>query len=192
MGGISPVISEPGLKERVCTGGWRGRGSASGGCAAPVTQSDVCQWHGGHNGATLPAAGTAGWGTAGGKAPERGMVPGGQVQARRGPLRWVKPLPCHPESHHCGRPPRLPKPAAPQRPRVLWLSPAQRGSTGGTHHKSAPPPPSPAPVSQPAQTQLLSKGLISSVALCQPPHNPKKPLLSVFPCVWPCPGEPSP
>lgn len=44
MGGISLVISEPGLKEQVCTGGWRGRGSAPGGCIAPVTQSDVHRW----------------------------------------------------------------------------------------------------------------------------------------------------
>lgn len=122
-------------------------------------------------------------GLGGGKAPEGEMVPGGWVWTKTGPPSWVKPLPSNPESHwcHCSHPPCLPKPAAPQHPWVLRSPPARQGSTGGTGHKSTLPPRSPAPGSQPSQTQVLSKGLISSSALCQPP-DPKRSFLSVFPC----------
>lgn len=160
MGGISLVISEPGLKERVSMGGRRGRGSAPvGGCIVTVTQSNTHRWHG----RTQCISGMGG-----GKSPDPG-----QVRSRRDPLRRVKPLPCHPESRWCccSRPPCLPKPAAPQHPQVPLSPPATAGEhgRGGTCHRSTAPSRSPAPGSQLLQTQVLSKGLMSSSALC---HHP--------------------
>lgn len=58
---------------------------------------------------------------------------------------------------------------------------AQRGGVGGgTCHKSTPSSHSPAPGSQPSQTQVLSKGLISSSAVCHPPRPQK-----IFPFCFP-------
>lgn len=108
------------------------------------------------------------------KTPEGKMGPGGQVWTRRSPPAMCQTSPLTPQvplvrlqppsTHGCHSHPR-----------------AQRGGGGGTRHKSTPSSHSPAPGSQPSQTQVLSKGFISSSALCHPP-DPKRSFLSVFPC----------
>lgn len=77
-------------------------------------------------------------------------------------------------------------PLSPRVPPLLPLSlPAQACSPPRTHgcrgHKPSLPPSSSAPGSQLSETQVLSKDVISSRALCQPP-DPKRSFFSVFPC----------
>lgn len=115
MGGISLVISEPGLKEQVCTGGWRGRGSAPGGCIAPVTQSDVHRWQSRTRWGSPTGRGDSGTGNGVGKH-RRGRW---CREARSGPGRVPhnrSKVPRHPKSHRCRCSPCLPRPAAPPAP----------------------------------------------------------------------------